>query len=159
MLVNPNGHPNVPHHTHFLDFPRRSMLLRMNDQLIEWLSTNVLASRAMFNAAFILPLLVLPLPIRVQMMLTIVSSTWIQWWGIPSIQRTQVQADKKRDALAEANYAAQTSTAHVLDQLYNELHDAKIELQNVRGQVELAAQQIMYRRHDTPCMYQRYDTP
>lgn len=149
-MVDPSAHPHVPHHRHFLDTRQRSTLVRMNDTVIEWLSTNALASRAMFNAAFILPMLVLPLPMRIQMMLTIISSTWIQWWGIPAIQRQQVKSDAKRDAIAEATYIAQKNSAHVLDNLYTELHAAKIELQNVRGQVELANQQIMYRRYDTP---------
>lgn len=150
MLVDPTAHPHIPHHTHFLDTTQRSILVRMNDTLINCLSTNVLASRSMFNAAFILPLFVLPLPIRVQMILTIISSTWIQWWGIPAIQRTQVKSDKKRDAIAEATYTAQQHMATVLDRVLAEQRATTIELQNVRGQVELANQQIMYRRYDTP---------
>jgi predicted MFS family arabinose efflux permease len=103
-------HPHVPH-------PRAlpAAVETRHDRLLGWLATHVLASKVMFDAALILPLLALPMSTAVKVTLGVVSGSWIQWWALPALQRSQVQADRKRDAKADADHQALTHIAHRVD--------------------------------------------
>jgi hypothetical protein len=53
-------------------------VLRYNDIVLEWITNHVLASVIFFDIAF-LPLLTLG----------VISASWIQWWALPAVQRSQ----------------------------------------------------------------------
>ena len=104
-------HPAVPHPREYLVEREARALLAWNDKALQWLADHVLASRAMFNLAFILPLLVLPMPGAAKVILAVVSSNWIQWWALPALQRTANKAEAGRAAKMDADHQALTHLA------------------------------------------------
>lgn len=98
-------------------------LEQQSDRFLSWLATKVLPSSAMFYAAFVLPLMVLPLSDSVKLVLGLFSGSWIQWWALSALQRTQVLADVKRDLKADADHAALTHLANTQDQILLRLTD------------------------------------
>lgn len=105
-------HPQVPHPRDLTAAERG-----WNDRLLSWLADHVLASKIMFDAALILPLLALPMSTAVKVTLGVVSGSWIQWWALPALQRSQMLADRKRDAKADADHVALTHIATQVDAL------------------------------------------
>jgi predicted MFS family arabinose efflux permease len=87
----------------------------MNDRILDWLSEHVLASILMFDIALIVPLLAIPMNESIKITLGVVSSSWIQWWALPALQRSQVKADRKREAKADADHEALTHIAQTVD--------------------------------------------
>ena len=108
-------HPEVTHPKDLLA-PAGGVLARANDRLLTWVAEHVLASMVTFDAALVLPLLVLPAPAGVKITLGVISGSWFQWWALPALQRQQIKADAKRDAKADADHAALTSMHHALDE-------------------------------------------
>lgn len=107
-----HSHPHVPH-------PREAVAAsrNWNDKLLGFLSGHVLASRVMFDIALVLPLLALPMSTGVKVTLGVISGSWIQWWALPSLQRSANIADAKREAKADADHEALTHIATVSDRL------------------------------------------
>ncbi len=101
---------------------RQSWLVGKNDKVLDWLSEHVLASMLMFDIALIVPLLVIPMNDSVKITLCVISGSWIQWWALPALQRSQVKADKKREAKADSDHEALTHIANTVDAIL-----AKIE--------------------------------
>ncbi len=112
-------HPHVPHPCDLLAETQRGRTAfdRGHDAVLAWLAAHVLASRVMFDVALIAPLLVLPGPDSLKITLGVISGSWIQWWGLPAIQRSQVAADAKRDAKFDADHTALTHVATTGDSL------------------------------------------
>ncbi len=115
-----NSHPHVPHPCDRIaeSWAKRSAFSRRHDEVLAWLATHVLASRVMFDVALIAPLLVLPGPDSLKITLGVISGSWIQWWGLPAIQRLQAQADRKHDAKMDADHETFTHLAETLDALH-----------------------------------------
>jgi len=112
-------HPHVPHPRDLLaEVTRgRTAFDRGHDAVLAWLASHVLASKLMFDVALIAPLLVLPGPDSLKITLGVISGSWIQWWGLPAIQRSQVAADAQRDAKANADHQALSHVAATGDSL------------------------------------------
>lgn len=106
-------HPNVNHPYQEL----RQASASFHDRFLGWVTDKVLASVVMFDAALIVPLLVLPLPNSAKVVLGVISSNWIQWWALPALQRSQNLADFKRDAKAAADHEAMTHMALTMDRV------------------------------------------
>jgi hypothetical protein len=112
-----DGHPQVPHPGRHPRGTGGGRAARWNDRAVDWLTDHVLASAVMFDLAFILPLLVLPLSTGVKVTLGVVSGSWIQWWALPALQRSANRADRARDAKADADHLALTHIANTVDEI------------------------------------------
>lgn len=110
------SHPQVPHPHDLLPGGSRGTAA-LNDRLLSWLGSHILASRMMANAALILPLLVLPMSASVKITLGVISGSWIQWWALPILQRSANEADAKREAKADADHQALTSIHQAVDEI------------------------------------------
>ena len=109
-------HPQVPHPRDLLAEEGRSFAA-WNARLASWVAQHVLASLIMFDAALILPLLALPMSTGVKVTLGVFSGSWVQWWALPALQRSQMEADRKRDAKADADHGALTHIATTVDEI------------------------------------------
>lgn len=107
------GHPCVPY-PYTTDVEPST---GWHDRFLTWVSDHVLPSKIMFDIALIVPLFVLPMPDGVKLVMSVIASSWIQWWALPALQRSQLKADKKRDAKADADHAALTHVAETLDEI------------------------------------------
>src|SRR5712691_8157932 len=76
---------------------REDKLLYYNDLVLEWITNHVLASVILFDIALIVPLLTLNASDTVKITLAVISSSWIQWWALPALQRSQNKAQAKVD--------------------------------------------------------------
>lgn len=111
------SHPRVGHPFETL----REGSTGLHDRVLGFLTNRVLASVIMFDVALVAPLLVLPMPTNVKLLLGILSSNWIQWWALPALQRSQLQADIKREAKADADHEALTHIADTVDRIEKSL--------------------------------------
>src|SRR5258708_12181674 len=68
---------------------RDNRLLYYNDIVLEWITNHLLASVIFFDIALIAPLLTLNAPDTVKITLGVISSSWIQWWALPALHRSQ----------------------------------------------------------------------
>lgn len=110
------GHPQVPHPRDLLAAEERRFFA-WNARLASWVAEHVLASLVMFDAALILPLLALPMSTGVKVTLGVFSGSWVQWWALPALQRSAIDADRKRDAKADADHAALSHIATTVDDI------------------------------------------
>lgn len=107
-------HSRVAHPLKFASKERKALAL-YNDRILDWLANNVLASTLMFDIALIVPLISIPMSDSVKITLGVISGSWIQWWALPALQRSQVKADLKREAKADADHLAMTHIANTVD--------------------------------------------
>lgn len=112
------NHSSVRH-----PFKDTDQVTSWHDRFLEWMTTRVLASVVMFDVALIAPLLVLPMSDSAKLILAVFSSNWIQWWALPALQRSQIQADLKRTQKADADHEALTYLAKLQDQQNAQLND------------------------------------
>ena len=105
------SHRHVTHPSSRIRKRRRHKLAELNDRLLDWLSSHILASMLMFDIALIVPLLVIPMADSIKITLGVVSGSWIQWWALPALQRSQVKADVKREAKADSDHAVRARAA------------------------------------------------
>jgi hypothetical protein len=111
VIVDPDAaHGAVAHPRELLN-----RTVSRHDKALAWIASHVLASRLMADAALVLPLLVLPMSTGAKVTLGVLSGSWIQWWALPMLQRSQNEADAKREAKADADHAALTHIATVVD--------------------------------------------
>lgn len=110
-------HPEVPHPGRQARGTGSGRAARWNEALLDWLTDHVLASVLMFDAALILPLLILPMSTGAKVTLGVVSGSWIQWWALPALQRSANRADRARDAKADADHRALTHIANRVDEI------------------------------------------
>lgn len=118
-------HPKVPHPGRR---PGRALLarehvwlVRVNDQLLDWVTDRVLGSVLMFDLALVAPLVVLPMSIEAKLFVGVISGTWIQWWALHSVTRN---ARKK----ADADHLAFTHMATVVDATKAALDELRAEV-------------------------------
>lgn len=123
----PQWHPSVVSPGQLLGEDKRHAIIRYNERLLDWLADHVLASILMFDAALILPLIVIPMNDSIKITLGVISGSWIQWWALPALQRSQVKADRARARKAEADHRALTHIATTVDKIL-----AKLEFEERR---------------------------
>src|SRR5437016_12314459 len=90
---------------------REHKLLYYNDLVLEWITNHVLASVILFDIALIVPLLTLNAPDTVKITLGVISGSWIQWWVLPALQRSQNRTQAENDAKAQVNHETPTYLA------------------------------------------------
>jgi len=108
-------------------------VLRYNDIVLEWITNHVLASVIFFDIALILPLLILNASDTVKITLGIISSSWIQWWALPALQRSQNKSQAQNDAKAEVDHQTLTYLAELQDEQMTELKSITEILHNLKN--------------------------
>jgi len=138
------GAKNMPKHAH-VKHPneliqeaknrrrRDNRLLYYNDIVLEWITNHVLASVILFDIALIVPLLTLNAPDTVKITLGVISSSWIQWWALPALQRSQNKAQAQNDAKAEVDHQTLTYLAKLQDEQMTELKGIAEILRNLKN--------------------------
>lgn len=96
-------------------------ILYYNDVILEWVTDHVLASVVLFDIALVVPLLVIPAPDAVKITLGVISGSWIQWWALPALQRSQNKTQAQNDAKAEVDHETLTYLATLQDRQMSEL--------------------------------------
>jgi hypothetical protein len=120
-------HPYVKHPKEILKQARTAKKQRegkltyANDRFLEWITNHVLASIWLFDIALIVPLLILPAPSSVKITLGVISGSWIQWWALPALQRSQNKTQAQNDAKAETDHETLTYLATLQDEQMSEL--------------------------------------
>ncbi len=87
-----------------------------NDAFLEWITNHVLASIWLFDIALIVPLLIIKAPTDIKVTLGVISGSWIQWWALPAIQRSQNKTQAQNDAKAEVDHQTLTYLANMQDE-------------------------------------------
>ena|SRR5690348_2600332 len=102
---------------------RRSQhkLLYYNDVVLQWITNHVLASVILFDIALIVPLLTLNAPDSVKITLGVISGSWIQWWALPALQRSQNKTQAQNEAKAQVDHETLTYLAKLQDEQMTEL--------------------------------------
>jgi hypothetical protein len=122
-----NSHSHVRHPEEVLAaqkqarISRQSHLTNANDALLEWITNNILASVVLFDIALIVPLIILPAPTSIKITLGVISGSWIQWWALPALQRSQNKTQAQNDAKAEVDHETLTYLATLQDEQMSEL--------------------------------------
>jgi len=96
-------------------------LLYYNDIVLEWITNHVLASVILFDIALIVPLLTLNAPDTVKITLGVISGSWIQWWALPALQRSQNKTQAQNEAKAQVDHETLTYLANLQDEQMTEL--------------------------------------
>lgn len=111
-------HHAVTHPSELIAGTRKetAKILALNDRVLDWLASHVLASMAMFDIALVVPLLVLPLPDSIKITLGVISGSWIQWWALPALQRSSNKVAAQNDAKADADHRTLTYLATIQDE-------------------------------------------
>lgn len=120
------NHPHVKHPKEILHQAKEAKkqsnkLLYANDMILEWITDHVLASIALFDIALIVPLIVIPGPDSLKITLGVISGSWIQWWALPALQRSQNKTQAQNDAKAETDHETLTYLATLQDEQMVEL--------------------------------------
>jgi len=100
---------------------RNNKVLYYNDVVLEWVTDHVLGSVLLFDVALIVPLIVIPAPESIKITLGVISGSWIQWWALPALQRSQNKTQAQNDAKAEADHETLTYLATMQDQQLAEI--------------------------------------
>ena len=100
---------------------REHKLLYYNDLVLEWITNHVLASVILFDIALIVPLLTLNAPDSVKITLGVISGSWIQWWALPALQRSQNKTQSQNEAKAQVDHETLTYLAKLQDEQMTEL--------------------------------------
>src|SRR5258708_12850220 len=88
--------------------------LYYNDIVLEWITNHLLASVIFFDIALIVPLLTLNASDTVKITLGVISSSWIQWWALPALHRSQNKTQAQNEAKAQATTQTLTYPAKLL---------------------------------------------
>ncbi len=104
---------------------KKGRLYTYNDIFLEWVTNHILASVLLFDVALIIPLLVIPLSSGIKITLGVVSGSWIQWWALPALQRSQNKIQAQNDAKAEVDHETLTYLANMQDKQMDELEQIK----------------------------------
>ena len=100
---------------------RDNKVLYYNDVMLEWVTNHVLGSVILFDVALIVPLVVIPAPESIKITLGVISGSWIQWWALPALQRSQNKTQAQNDAKAEVDHETLTYLATTQDQQLEEI--------------------------------------
>jgi hypothetical protein len=111
---NMRSHPHVKH-PRDLAHPPSGLVGRLNDWVTDHLAV-ALGSVVGLYLALIIPLMALPIPAFSKIVI-IISSNWIQLWGLFCLQRSANRTDVKRMLKADADHEALTHIANVVDQI------------------------------------------
>ena len=111
---------------------RDNHALYINDTILEWVTDHVLASVVLFDVALIVPLLTVPAPSSVKITLGVISGSWIQWWALPALQRSQNRTQAQNDAKAEVDHETLTYLATLQDEQMAELGNIKAALEKLQ---------------------------
>lgn len=95
---------------------RNNVVLYYNDVVLEWVTNHVLGSVVLFDIALTVPLLVIPAPESIKITLGVISGSWIQWWALPALQRSQNRTQAQNDAKAEVDHETLTYLATTQDE-------------------------------------------
>jgi hypothetical protein len=133
-----NSHPRVRHPKELLNKARverkhDNKLLYFNDLILEWITNHVLASVVLFDIALTVPLLTIPAPDSVKITLGVISGSWIQWWALPALQRSQNKTQAQNDAKAEVDHETLTYLATLQDEQMTELKGIAEVLEKLKG--------------------------
>ena len=108
-----------------------SKIYIINDKLLEWITNHVLASVALFDVALIVPLLTIPASNSIKITLGVISGSWIQWWALPALQRSQNKIQDQNDAKAEVDHETLTYLATHQDEQMAQLKEIVDTLKNI----------------------------
>src|SRR5262249_32341377 len=111
----------------------RNKLRYFNDIVLEWITNHVLASVLLFDIALVVPLLTLNAPDSVKITLGVISGSWIQWWALPALQRSQNKTQAQNEAKAEVDHETLTYLARLQDQQMAELKGIAEILRELRN--------------------------
>lgn len=100
---------------------KENKALYLNDIFLEWVTNHVLASVILFDIALIVPLLTITAPDSIKITLGVISGSWIQWWALPALQRSQNKTQAQNDAKAEVDHETLTYLATLQDEQMSEL--------------------------------------
>lgn len=103
-----------------------------NDVFLKWVTNHVLASVALFDVALVVPLLAIPASNTVKITLGVVSGSWIQWWALPALQRSQNKIQDQNDAKAEVDHETLTYLAHTQDEQTKRLEHISASLDKLK---------------------------
>jgi hypothetical protein len=119
--MKPNS--NVKHPNRMIEGCKeeQNKLVKFNDVALEWIANHVLGSILLFDIALVVPLLSLEAPAWVAAIVLILSSTWIQLWALPALQRTQVKGDVLRQTKADTDHEALTHIANQIDEIHKKV--------------------------------------
>ena len=104
-----------------------------NDIVLEWITNHVLASVILFDIALIVPLLTLNAPDTVKITLGVISGSWIQWWALPALQRSQNKTQAQNEAKAQVDHETLTYLANLQDEQMTELKGIAEILRNLKN--------------------------
>jgi hypothetical protein len=116
---------------------RDNRLLYYNDIVLDWITNHVLASVILFDIALIVPLVTLNASDTVKITLGVISSSWIQWWALPALQRSQNKTQAQMKAKAEVDHQTLTYLARLQDEQMTELKGIAESLRNLKNTVWL----------------------
>lgn len=135
------SHPKVRHPGLLLAEARacKSGIERWNDAVLTWVTNHVLASVIMFDIALIVPLLTIPAPDTVKITLGVISGSWIQWWALPALQRSQNKIQAQNDAKAEVDHETLTHLATLQDLQMQELQMIKALTEEIHNRIDTQA--------------------
>jgi hypothetical protein len=105
-------------------------LYAINDRFLLFMTNHVLASIVLFDIALIVPLLVIPASSSVKITLGVISGSWIQWWALPALQRSQNRIQALNDAKAKADHVTLTYLATLQDEQMQKLMRIEEDLKN-----------------------------
>ena len=97
--------------------------LYYNDIVLEWITNHLLASVMFFDVALIVPLLALNASDTVKITLGVISSSWIQWWALPALQRSQNKTQAQNEAKAEVGGRLAQLGGRLIDSAAKKLAD------------------------------------
>jgi hypothetical protein len=89
--------------------------LYYNDIVLEWITNHLLASDT------------------VKITLGVISSSWIQWWALPALQRSQNKTQEQNEAKAEVDHQTLTYLAKLQDEQMTELKSIAEILRNLKN--------------------------
>ncbi len=112
---------------------REHKLLYYNGLVLEWITNHVLASVILFDIALIVPLLTLNAPDTVKITLGVISGSWIQWWALPALQRSQNKTQGQNEAKAQVDHETLTYLAKLQDEQMTELKGITEILRVLKG--------------------------
>lgn len=119
MNLQPHAHVRHPKellHEKRQARKRNNVVLYYNDVVLEWVTNHVLGSVVLFDIALTVPLLVIPAPESIKITLGVISGSWIQWWALPALQRSQNRTQAQNDAKAEVDHETLTYLATTQDE-------------------------------------------
>jgi hypothetical protein len=129
--MEPQNH--VPHPKEILARKRlarkqQSRLLFTNGRVVDWITNHILASVILFDIAFIVPLMTITAPSSVKITLGVISGSWVQWWALPALQRSQNKTQAQNDAKADADHETLTYLVKMHEKQLSELEKIKDSL-------------------------------